>query len=94
MTEALKTFRLLVLLILLLFESSAGFAEFDSTEMSNASCSSHCTLLFDNDLGCWNKTLEYFTEMVVGISKRYIATQVCVQVRNFVPKFVLIAAVY
>uniref|UniRef100_A0A915BH21 Uncharacterized protein n=1 Tax=Parascaris univalens TaxID=6257 RepID=A0A915BH21_PARUN len=38
-------------------------------------CNSHCTLEFDKDLECWNRTLAYFSDVLVGMMKRYAYTQ-------------------
>ncbi|VDM44278.1 unnamed protein product [Toxocara canis] len=38
-------------------------------------CSSLCTLAFDKDLQCWNRTLAYFTKVMLGVMKQYVSTQ-------------------
>uniref|UniRef100_A0AC34QIA5 Uncharacterized protein n=1 Tax=Panagrolaimus sp. JU765 TaxID=591449 RepID=A0AC34QIA5_9BILA len=38
-------------------------------------CTSHCTLDFDKDLSCWNKTLVFYNQMLMGQLRQYILIQ-------------------
>ncbi|KAL6728792.1 hypothetical protein Aduo_010528 [Ancylostoma duodenale] len=38
-------------------------------------CSTHCSL-DDNDLSCWNSTLNFFSKVLIGQLRHYIAVQV------------------
>ncbi|VDO20203.1 unnamed protein product [Haemonchus placei] len=44
-------------------------------------CSSHCSVTNDEDLSCFNKTLQYFERTLFGIMRNYIASQL-----NFVSR--------
>uniref|UniRef100_A0A914CIG3 Uncharacterized protein n=1 Tax=Acrobeloides nanus TaxID=290746 RepID=A0A914CIG3_9BILA len=38
-------------------------------------CSSHCTLNFDKTLLCWNRTLDFFEQVLLGQLKHYSVIQ-------------------
>lgn len=53
-----------------------GFEAGVSAEVINdatilTGCSSHCTLNFDKNLECWNKTLKFYEQTLVGGLRHY-----------------------
>ncbi|KAE9547555.1 hypothetical protein FO519_009233 [Halicephalobus sp. NKZ332] len=51
-------------------------AEGESKSDLITGCSSHCTLDFDKDLSCWNKTLNFYNHILVTQLRNYVATQI------------------
>ena len=73
--EKKKELKMLVLFNIFLFLSIFGHG-FGDEKTWCAGCSSHCTLDFDKDLSCWNKTLEFYEATLVGGLRHYTAVLV------------------